>query len=139
VDFAVPLQGLTLAKPEMVPFRLTQNIVDAFGVSGHEGVYRRVCEITLRVLREHREALASVLETFVHDPLVDWTAHGHHSVEDGAENPQARDAMATIQGSSFCVAACMFTCLVGGWGGGGSGCMYKTHLPNRNHIISQSE
>lgn len=82
----------------MVPFRLTQNIVDAFGVSGHEGVYRRVCEITLRVLREHREALASVLETFVHDPLVDWTAHGHHSVEDGAENPQARDAMATIQG-----------------------------------------
>ena len=42
-----------------------------------------------------------MLETFVHDPLVDWTAHGHHSVEDGTENPQAKDAMATIQGASF--------------------------------------
>ena len=51
------VQGLTLAKPEMVPFRLTQNIIDAFGVSGHEGAYRRVCEITLRVLREHREVI----------------------------------------------------------------------------------
>jgi serine/threonine-protein kinase ATR len=30
----------------------------------------RVCEITLGVLRSHREALMSVLETFVHDPLV---------------------------------------------------------------------
>lgn len=33
----------------------------------------RVCEITLGVLRSHREALMSVLETFVHDPLVEWT------------------------------------------------------------------
>ena len=32
----------------MVPFRLTQNIVDAFGVSGIEGVFRSVAEITLQ-------------------------------------------------------------------------------------------
>lgn len=94
-------QGLTLAKPEMVPFRLTQNVIDAFGVSGYEGVFRRVSEITLRVLRDHRDALASVLETFVHDPLVDWTAHGHSNIEDGTENPQAKDAMASIQGKSI--------------------------------------
>ena len=43
------LQGLTLAIPEMVPFRLTQNLVDAFGVSGYEGAYRRACEVTLQV------------------------------------------------------------------------------------------
>ena len=96
-------QGLTLAKPELVPFRLTQNVVDAFGVSGHEGVFRRVSEITLRVLREHRDTLASVLETFVHDPLVDWTGHGRGSAEDGTENPQARDAMLTIEGKSLVV------------------------------------
>ncbi len=33
----------------MVPFRLTQNLVDAFGVSGYEGAYRRACEVTLQV------------------------------------------------------------------------------------------
>lgn len=32
----------------MVPFRLTQNLVDGFGVSGFEGVFRRVAEITLQ-------------------------------------------------------------------------------------------
>ncbi len=34
----------------MVPFRLTQNMIDAFGVSGQEGVFRRTAEITLQVL-----------------------------------------------------------------------------------------
>ncbi len=43
------MQGLTLEKPEMVPFRLTQNIIDAFGVSGIEGVFQHVAEITLQV------------------------------------------------------------------------------------------
>ena len=30
-------QGLTFEKPERVPFRLTHNMVDAFGVYGCEG------------------------------------------------------------------------------------------------------
>ena len=44
-----PLQGITLAEPEVVPFRLTQNLVDAFGVAGVEGVFRRTCEVSLGV------------------------------------------------------------------------------------------
>ncbi len=43
------MQGLTLAIPEMVPFRLTQNLVDAFGVSGYKGAFHRACEVTLQV------------------------------------------------------------------------------------------
>ena len=35
----LPPQGLELDKPEMVPFRLTQNIVDGLGVTGYEGVF----------------------------------------------------------------------------------------------------
>ncbi|KAK9858036.1 hypothetical protein WJX84_006124 [Apatococcus fuscideae] len=99
IDFACLFdKGLTLEKPEMVPFRLTQNIIDAFGVSGIEGVFRRVAEITLQVLRTHRTTLISVLETFVHDPLVEWT-HGHRTAEELERgNPQAKDAMATIEG-----------------------------------------
>lgn len=49
VKLGLWLQGLTLAIPELVPFRLTQNLVDAFGVSGCEGAYRRACEVTLQV------------------------------------------------------------------------------------------
>lgn len=36
------------------------------------GVYRRSSEITLRILRENKDSLMSVLETFLHDPLVEW-------------------------------------------------------------------
>ncbi|KAG9415875.1 multidrug-resistance type transporter aminotriazole resistance [Aphanomyces cochlioides] len=65
-------KGLKLARPEIVPFRLTPNMVDAFGLSGVEGVYRHTSEVTLTLLRANRETLRSVLESFVHDPLVEW-------------------------------------------------------------------
>jgi len=74
VDFSCLFdKGTELETPEVVPFRLTQNMIDGLGVGGYEGAFERVCEITLDVLRNHREALMSVLETFVHDPLVEWT------------------------------------------------------------------
>ena len=58
------LQGLTLEKPEMVPFRLTQNIIDAFGVSGIEGVFRHVSEITLQVGSAFRARFTPLLSSF---------------------------------------------------------------------------
>ncbi|KAJ1932722.1 serine/threonine-protein kinase M1 [Linderina macrospora] len=68
-------KGKKLPVPEIVPFRLTQNMVDAMGITGYEGTFRKTCEITLRLLCEHRDALMSVLETLVHDPPVEWTKH----------------------------------------------------------------
>ena len=65
-------KGLTFEEPEKVPFRLTPHMVDALGVSGYEGVFRKVCEIALRVLRDNRETLMSVLEPLIYDPLVEW-------------------------------------------------------------------
>ena len=41
-------------------------------MSGVEGVYRTTSEVTLTLLRANRETLRSVLESFVHDPLVEW-------------------------------------------------------------------
>ncbi|KAJ3412040.1 serine/threonine-protein kinase M1 [Chytridiales sp. JEL 0842] len=63
-------KGTTFEKPEKVPFRLTHNMVDAFGVTG---VFRKACEHSLRVLRCNRELLNAVLETFIHDPLCEWS------------------------------------------------------------------
>lgn len=66
-------QGRTFDVGEKVPFRLTHNIIDGMGVTGVEGVFRKAAEITLRILRDNKESLTSVLETFVHDPLVEWS------------------------------------------------------------------
>ncbi|GAB0491544.1 hypothetical protein MMPV_002798 [Pyropia vietnamensis] len=74
VDFACLFErGRTLKIPEVVPFRLTPNVVDGMGVLGVEGPFRVAAETALRVLRTNREALMCVLETFLHDPLVEWT------------------------------------------------------------------
>jgi len=82
------MQGKTLDTPERVPFRLTQNIVDGLGISGVEGgaldtisrvahnillgAFRIACEVTLQLLRDNKDSLMSVLDAFVHDPLVEW-------------------------------------------------------------------
>lgn len=66
-------KGMLLEKPELVPFRLTQNCVAAMGVTGVEGVFRQCCEVAMEVLRDHRETLLSVLHVFVADPLLEIT------------------------------------------------------------------
>ena len=43
------------------------------GPTGYEGVYRRACETTLRVMRNQSDPLMSVLKTFIYDPLVEWS------------------------------------------------------------------
>lgn len=70
-------QGKRLPIPETIPFRLTQNLVDGFGHSGVEGVFRRCSEETLRVLRSRSNVLLTVLEVFKHDPLQNWCAARH--------------------------------------------------------------
>lgn len=60
-----------------MPFRLTQNLVDGFGSSGIDGVFRRCSEETLRVLRERSNILMTILEVFKHDPLQRWCVSLH--------------------------------------------------------------
>ncbi|XP_063698186.1 serine/threonine-protein kinase ATR-like [Culicoides brevitarsis] len=59
--------------PEVVPFRLTHNMVKAMGPLGVDGLYRKCCEITMRAMQQQRNTLMSVLKPFVYDPLVAWT------------------------------------------------------------------
>jgi phosphatidylinositol kinase/protein kinase (PI-3 family) len=74
IDFGVAFEaGKRLPTPELVPFRLTRSIVDGFGVTGVEGVFRRCCEQTLRVLRTNANTLMTVLRVLVHDPLYSWS------------------------------------------------------------------
>uniref|UniRef100_A0A6I8NKR0 Serine/threonine-protein kinase ATR n=1 Tax=Ornithorhynchus anatinus TaxID=9258 RepID=A0A6I8NKR0_ORNAN len=66
-------KGETFEVPEVVPFRLTRNMVNGMGPMGTEGLFRRACEVTMRLMRDQREPLMSVLKTFLHDPLVEWS------------------------------------------------------------------
>eukprot|EP00798_Chlamydomonas_sp_ICE-L_P015053 gene15053-21130_t len=65
-------QGRFLNTPEMVPFRLTRDIVDGMGANGVEGVMRRCCEATLGVLRADKDSLLTIIEVVIHDPLYKW-------------------------------------------------------------------
>ncbi|RWS24311.1 hypothetical protein B4U80_06916, partial [Leptotrombidium deliense] len=72
VDFNVLFnKGESLQIPEVVPFRLTHNMIDAMGATGYEGSFRITCETTLRVMREKSDAFMSVLKPFVYDPLLE--------------------------------------------------------------------
>ncbi|KAL8622808.1 hypothetical protein ACOMHN_026929 [Nucella lapillus] len=66
-------RGETFEWPERVPFRLTHNMVSALGPMGVEGIFRRSCEVTLRVVRAQTDSLMSILKPFIYDPLVEWS------------------------------------------------------------------
>ncbi|KAG2734707.1 hypothetical protein G9P44_002713 [Scheffersomyces stipitis] len=65
-------KGETLPTPEIVPFRLTSNMIDAMGICGIEGSFRITCEVTGSLLRENEAPLMNILETLLYDPLLDW-------------------------------------------------------------------
>ncbi|XP_077197706.1 serine-protein kinase ATM isoform X2 [Paroedura picta] len=74
IDLGVAFeQGKILPTPETVPFRLTRDVVDGMGITGVEGVFRRCCEKTMAVMRNSQEALLTIVEVLLYDPLFDWT------------------------------------------------------------------
>ena len=74
IDLGVAFEaGRVLPVPELVPFRLTRDLVDAMGITGTEGVFRRCCEFVLGSLREERESIMTVLNVLRYDPLYSWT------------------------------------------------------------------
>lgn len=73
VDFNCLFEkGLTFDKPERVPFRLTHNMVHAFGAYECEGPFRMAAEITQRTLKQHEETLMTIMEAFLYDPTTDF-------------------------------------------------------------------
>ncbi|KAI9829544.1 MAG: Serine/threonine-protein kinase tel1 [Phylliscum demangeonii] len=74
IDLGVAFeQGRVLPVPEVVPFRLTRDIVDAMGITRTEGVFRRCCEFTLDALRRESYSIMTVLDVLRYDPLYSWT------------------------------------------------------------------
>lgn len=84
-------------------------MVDGLGVNGVEGVFRKSCEVVLQILRRNSEGLMCVLETFIHDPLIEWAKRDKRSSlntnAQRSENEQALQILKTIkrklQGAPF--------------------------------------
>ncbi|KXT14037.1 hypothetical protein AC579_10022 [Pseudocercospora musae] len=74
IDLGVAFEaGRVLTIPELIPFRLTRDIVDGMGVTKTEGVFRRCCEFTLDAVREDKESIMTLLNVLRYDPLVEWS------------------------------------------------------------------
>ena len=66
-------QGRVLPVPEVVPFRLTRDLVDGMGITRTEGVFRRCCEFTLEALRNESYSIMTILDVLRYDPLYSWS------------------------------------------------------------------
>ncbi|KAK4668469.1 Serine/threonine-protein kinase tel1 [Podospora pseudoanserina] len=74
IDLGVAFEmGRVLPVPELVPFRLTRDIVDGMGITKTEGVFRRCCEFTLDALREEAGSIQTVLDSLRFDTLYQWS------------------------------------------------------------------
>ncbi|KAI9370794.1 hypothetical protein BJX61DRAFT_514063 [Aspergillus egyptiacus] len=74
IDLGVAFeQGRVLPVPEVVPFRLTRDLVDGMGITKTEGVFRRCCEFTLEALRKESYSIMTILDVLRYDPLYSWT------------------------------------------------------------------
>jgi ataxia telangiectasia mutated family protein len=74
IDLGIAFEaGRILPMPEVIPFRLTRDLIDAMGYTKTEGVFRRCCEFTLEALRDERESIMTLLNVLRYDPLVNWT------------------------------------------------------------------
>ncbi|CAF4610847.1 unnamed protein product, partial [Rotaria socialis] len=76
IDYNICFEkGKKLRVPEKVPYRLTQNLQNALGIAGLEGAFSLSSENVLKILRNGKEILLNLLESFIYDPLIDWTGH----------------------------------------------------------------
>lgn len=73
IDFGIAFeQGKCLPTPELIPFRLTRDMVSGLGPSGVEGVFRKSCEKTMEVLRQNKKTILTIVEVLLYDPLYAW-------------------------------------------------------------------
>ena len=90
-------QGRVLPVPELVPFRLTRDLVDGMGITKTEGVFRRCCEFTLDALRNESHSIMTILDVLRYDPLYSWSASPlrlKKLQDDGGEAQEFGDAIA---------------------------------------------
>ncbi|KAJ5527329.1 hypothetical protein N7513_011488 [Penicillium frequentans] len=100
IDLGVAFeQGRILPVPEVVPFRLTRDLVDGFGITKTEGVFRRCCEFTLEALRQESYSIMTILDVLRYDPLYSWTVSPLR-MKKMQDNQDAGDGLPVVPGTT---------------------------------------
>jgi hypothetical protein len=85
IDYGICFDaGRFLKIPEIVPFRLTRDMVDGLGILGVQGPFSRICEEVLVSIKTNSSLLTAIVEVFVVDPLFNWAVASL-----GSDNAQA--------------------------------------------------
>ena len=99
-------QGRLLPSPELIPFRLTRDLVAAMGVTGVEGHFRQCGIATMDVLRTHADAVGVVVDVFLHDPLYQWAMSPEQRGKRQQDGGSVKVVRCFVGGGTWC-------CLVG--------------------------
>ncbi|OHT01774.1 PIKK family atypical protein kinase [Tritrichomonas foetus] len=54
---------------ERVPFRMTRMMINSLDCGNVEGLFRKVCQDVLWVLRENQSSIIALMEVFIHEPI----------------------------------------------------------------------
>ena len=70
VDFdCIFERGKKLAVAERVPFRLTRNVTDIFGVLREKCIFKKVCKVVWKAVKVNKQNVLGFLSSFIHDPI----------------------------------------------------------------------
>jgi phosphatidylinositol kinase/protein kinase (PI-3 family) len=73
IDFGMAWeQGRQLEYPELVPARLTREVIAGMGAAGPAGAFMSCAEATVRVLRAGASPVLTILSVLLNDPLYRW-------------------------------------------------------------------
>jgi DNA-dependent protein kinase catalytic subunit len=64
--------GVQLAVPELIPFRLTQQIEGVIAPHPMNSVYQQTMVHVMRALRKNKSLILDTCDIFVKEPLLDW-------------------------------------------------------------------
>merc|ERR1712029_1291867 len=94
-DFGIVFdQGKTLTTPELVPFRLTRDLVDGMGPTGTDGAFSKAAEATMGVLRNNADTFLTILSAVVSDPLYKWNLSPQKAKQHQRNNGEGSSRMA---------------------------------------------
>lgn len=66
-----------LPSPELVPFRLTPQIVNLMQPLGENGLFKQTMVHTLNALKSNRDALLATMNVFIQEPSMDWKEYAN--------------------------------------------------------------
>lgn len=73
IDFGCSFgAGVQLAVPELIPFRLTQQIEGVIAPHTNDGIYKQTMVHVLNALRKKKNIILDTCDIFVKEPLLDW-------------------------------------------------------------------